>query len=176
MRTIPEKETLDTEFKSDFKCYPDHDLIEEIIGMSNTAGGFLFLGVEDDGMVTGVHKKHKDSIGVMALIANSTVPPISVRAEIITEENLDVLKIEVPRSRGVVSTASGKILRRRLKFDGSPEVIPMYSYEIPSRLAELGMLDYSAQPLAGATLDDLERGLLYMEDPGRIIQSLQAEM
>ena len=52
----------------------------------------------------------------------------------------------------------------------------MYSYEIPSRLAELGMLDYSAQPLAGAKLDDLERGLLYMEDPGRIIQSLQAEM
>lgn len=92
----------------------------------------------------------------MALIANCTVPPISVRAEIITEENLDVLKIEVPRSRGVVSTASGKILRRRLKFDGSPEVIPMYSYEIPSRLAELGMLDYSAQPLAGATLDDLD--------------------
>ena len=89
---------------------------------------------------------------------------------------MDVLKIEVPRSRGVVSTASGKILRRRLKFDGSPEVIPMYSYEIPSRLAELGMLDYSAQPLAGAKLDDLERGLLYMEDPGRIIQSLQAEM
>ena len=32
----------------------------------------------------------------------------------------------------------------------------MYSYEIPSRLAELGMLDYSAQPLAGATLDDLD--------------------
>ena len=91
---IPEKKTLDTEFKSDFKCYPDHDLIEEIIGMSNTAGGFLFLGVEDDGMITGVHKKHKDSIGVMALIANCTVPPISVRAEIITEENLDVLKID----------------------------------------------------------------------------------
>ncbi|MCD8018688.1 MAG: AAA family ATPase [Clostridiales bacterium] len=67
-----------------------------------------------------------------------------------------MLKIEVPRSRGVVSTASGKILRRRLKIDGSPEVIPMYSYEIPSRLSELGMLDYSAQPLAGSTLDDLD--------------------
>lgn len=47
-------------------------------------------------------------------------------------------------------------MRRRIKLDGSPEVIPMYSYEIPSRLAELGMLDYSAQPLAGATLDDLD--------------------
>jgi len=156
MRTIPEDESLDIEFKSDLKCYPDHDLIEEIVGMANTVGGFLFLGVEDDGTITGVHKKHKDAIGVTALISNNTVPPIAVRAEIITEEKKDVLKIEVPRSRGVVSTTSGKILRRRLKLDGSPEVIPMYSYEIPSRLTELGMLDYSAQPLAGATLDDLD--------------------
>ena len=156
MRTIPTVESLETEFKSDIKCYPDHDLIEEIVGMTNTVGGILFLGVEDDGTVTGVHTKHKDAVGVAALIANSTVPPIAVRAEVITEEDIEVLKIEIPRSRGVTSTASGKILRRRLKLDGSPEVVPMYSYEIPSRLAELGMLDYSAQPLAGATLDDLD--------------------
>ncbi|MGN1050188.1 MAG: RNA-binding domain-containing protein [Selenomonadaceae bacterium] len=156
MRTIPVVESLEVEFKSDLKCYPDHDLIEEIVGMTNTIGGVLFLGVEDDGTITGVHKKHKDAIGVTAHIANSTVPPVTVRAEIITEEEKDILKIEIPRSRGVISTASGKILRRRIKFDGLPEVIPMYSYEIPSKLAELGMLDYSAQPLAGAALDDLD--------------------
>ena len=156
MRTVPTREMLDVEFKSDVKCYSDHDLIEEIVGMANTVGGILYLGVEDDGTITGIHKKHKDAIGVTALIANSTVPPISVRAEIITEEDRDILKIEIPRSRGVVSTTSGKILRRRLKLDGSPEVIPMYPYEIPSRLSELGMLDYSAQPLPGATLEDFD--------------------
>lgn len=157
MRTIPEAESLDIEFKSDVKCYPDHDLIEEIVGMTNTVGGVLYLGVEDNGDITGVHEKHKDVVGVVALIANSTVPPILARAEIIAEEEHDILKIEIPRSRGVVSTASGKILRRRLKLDGTPEVVPMYSYEIPSRLAELGMLDYSAQPVAGATSDDLDQ-------------------
>ena len=155
MRTIPTKETLEIEFKSDVKCYPDHDLIEEIVGMANTVGGNLYLGVEDDGSITGVHKKHKDAVGVTALIANNTVPPIAVRAEIITEEK-DILKIEVPRSRAIVSTSSGKILRRRLKMDGTPEVVPMYSYEIPSRLSELGLLDFSAQPLPGATLKDLD--------------------
>ena len=155
MRTIPNAETLDIEFKSDIKPYPDRDLIDEIVGMTNTIGGTLYLGVEDDGSVTGVDKKHRDAIGVAALIANNTVPPIAVRAEVITEGK-DVLKIEIPRSRGVVSTSSGRILRRRLKLDGTPEVIPMYPYEIPSRLAELGMLDYSAQPLAGAVLDDLD--------------------
>ena len=155
MRTIPTKETLEIEFKSDVKSYPDRDLVEEIVGMTNTVGGVLFLGVEDDGTITGIQKKHKDAVGVTALIANSTVPPISVRAEVIKEEK-EVLKIEIPRSRGVVSTSSGKILRRRLKLDGAPEVIPMYSYEIPSRLSELGLLDFSAQPLAGAVLEDLD--------------------
>ena len=156
MRTIPNTETLDVEFKSDLKCYPDHDLIEEIVGMTNTIGGVLYLGVEDDGTITGVHKKHNDAVGVTALIANNTVPPISVRAEVIYEESHNILKIEIPRSRGVVATTWGKILRRRLKLDGSPEAIPMYPYEIPSRLSELGMLDYSAQPLDGATIDDLD--------------------
>ena len=156
MRTIPNKETLEVEFKSDLKCYPDHDLIEEIVGMTNTVGGVLYLGVEDNGAITGVQKKYKDAVGVTALIANNTVPPISVRAEVIYEELQYVLKIEIPRSRGVVATASGKMLRRRLKIDGTPEVIPMYPYEIPSRLSELGMLDYSAQHLAGATIDDLD--------------------
>ena len=156
MRTIPYKETLEIEFKSDEKLYPDRDLIEEIVGMANTAGGALYLGVEDNGDITGVHKKHKDAIGVTALIANSTVPPIAVRAEVINEENDDVLRIEVPRSRSIVATSSGKILRRRIKADGSPEVIPMYPYEIPSRLSELGLLDFSAQPLPGATVEDLD--------------------
>ena len=156
MRTIPFTEGLETEFKSDIKCYPDHDLVEEVVGMANTIGGTIYLGVEDDGVITGIHKNHRDAIGAAALIANNTVPPIATRTEIIKEENKDVLKIEVPRSRGVVSTSSGKMLRRRLKLDGTPELIPMYPYEIPSRLSELGMLDFSAQPLPGATLNDLD--------------------
>ena len=156
MRTIPMKEDLIVEFKSDVKGYSDSDLVDEIVGMTNTKGGDLYLGVEDDGTITGVNKKHKDPIGVTALIANSTVPSVSVRAEVIRENNNDVLKIEIPVSRTVVSTSSGKMLRRRLKADGAPEVIPMFSYEIAGRLSELSLLDFSAQPLSGATMNDLD--------------------
>lgn len=156
MRTIPVKESLEVEFKSDIKKYSDADLIDEIVGMANTKGGVLYLGVEDDGEITGVHPKHRDAIGVTALIANSTVPSVSVRAEIITEAEKDILKVEIPVSRTVVSTSSGKMLRRRLKADGSPEIIPMYSYEIVTRLSELALLDFSAGPLAGATVGDFD--------------------
>ncbi|MCR5147445.1 MAG: putative DNA binding domain-containing protein [Eubacterium sp.] len=156
MRIIPYKEDLVIEFKSDIKRYPDSELIDEIVGMANTKGGTLYLGVEDDGQITGVNKVHKDAIGVTALIANNTVPSVSVRADIITEDGKDVLKIEIPISRTVVSTRSGKMLKRRLKADGSPEVIPMFSYEIVTRLSELALLDFSAGPLAGATVDDFD--------------------
>ena len=70
MRTIPYKEDLITEFKSDLKRYPDNDLIDEIVGMANTKGGNLYLGVEDDGQITGVNKIHKDAIGVTALVGS----------------------------------------------------------------------------------------------------------
>ena len=104
MRTIPIKESLTIEFKSDKKKYSDADLVDEIVGMTNTKGGTLYLGVEDNGEVTGVHPKHKDAIGVTALIANSTVPSVSVRAEVITEEEKDVLKIEIPVCITKIST------------------------------------------------------------------------
>lgn len=156
MRNIPEKETLTIEFKSDLKKLHDNDLIDAVIGMTNTKGGVLFLGVEDNGAITGLHKQHTDEIGVTALIANKTVPSVAVRAEIITEEEKNVLKIEIPMSKTIVASSDGKILRRRLKMDGMPENVPMYPYEINTRLSELSLLDYSAQILCGATCEDFD--------------------
>lgn len=153
---LPKKETLEIEFKSDVKRYPDKDIIEAVSAMANTNGGILYLGVEDNGIVTGLHKSHMDAIGLVALIANNTIPSVSVRAEIIIENQHNVMKIATPMGRAVVSTSSGKILKRRLKLDGSPEAVPMYAYEITSRLSELSLLDVSAQPIAGATLDDFD--------------------
>lgn len=156
MRTIPKKETLTVEFKSDQAGYSDSDLIDEIVGMTNTQGGDLYLGVEDNGEITGVRKKRQDPIGAVALIANRTIPSVSARAEIIEEEGNSVLKLEIPKSRTIVATTDGKILKRRLKLDGTPENVPFYPYEIPGRLSELSLLDYSGQTIQDATIDDLD--------------------
>lgn len=156
MRNIPQKESLTIEFKSDVAGLDESELISEIVGMANTEGGTLYLGVEDDGAITGVNKKHRDPIGAMALIANKTVPSVAVRAEIIYEEEFEILQIQIPMSRTIVATSDGKIQRRRLKLDGTPENVPMYPYEIPSRLSALNLLDYSAQILNGATIEDLD--------------------
>lgn len=155
-RIIPLQETLTVEFKSDLKKYPDSEIFDVVVAFANTEGGTLYLGVEDDGQITGVHESHKNPITLSAFIANNTIPPVSIRAEIIEEEQ-PVLQITVPKSyNGLTATVSGKILRRRLKADGQPENIPMYPSEIATRLSDLRLLDYSTLPLAEAAVDDFD--------------------
>ena len=150
------KETLSIEFKSDLKRLPDDDLLDAVVALANSDGGTVYLGVEDDGTPTGIDKVHQDAVGLSAMIANRTVPPVSARAQIVGTEKTPVMQIDVPKSRSVVSTKSGKVLRRRMKVDGTPESVPMYPYEIATRLSDLGRLDFSAQPVPDATRDDFD--------------------
>lgn len=162
MCELPKKETLTVEFKSDRgKGYSDEGLVDEIVGMTNTEGGTLYLGIEDDGRVSGIVKHHQDPIGLAALIANRTRPSLSVRTEILYSDDLPVMAISIPKSYSVIATVSGKILKRRLKVDGSPEVIPMYPYEIYTRLSDLRKLDFSAQPIQDGTAEDLDPNQLF---------------
>lgn len=154
-RIIPERETMEIEFKSDVKKLSDSDLIDAIVAFANTHGGDLYLGVEDDGTVTGLHEQHRDVTQLSAFIANRTVPPISVRIEYLHGE-CPALLIHVPKSRSIVASSAGKIQRRRLKADGTPENVPMYPHEINSRLSTLSLLDFSAQPVPGAQYQDLD--------------------
>ena len=152
---LPIKETMEIEFKSDVKKLNDADLIDAVVAFANTFGGNVYLGIEDNGEVTGLHEQHRDITQLAALIANRTVPPVSVRLEILPAER-PVLLIQVPKSRSVVAASNGKIQRRRLKADGTPENIPMYPFEITTRLSELSLLDFSAQPVPGACYEDID--------------------
>lgn len=154
---LPEKETLEIEFKSDLKKLSDTDLIDAVVAFANTSGGDIYLGVEDDGTPTGVHESHKDYTQLAAFIANRTVPPISVQAEpVYSDDGIMILLIHVPKNRSIVSSSSGKMQRRRIKGDGTPENIPLYPHEITTRLSELSLLDFSAQPVPGAQYQDLD--------------------
>lgn len=155
---VPQRETLEIEFKSDLKKLNDSDLIDAIVALANTNGGDLYLGVEDDGSITGIHETHKDFTKLAAFIANRTVPPISVQIEPVfsKDKSTVVLIIHVSKSRSIVASSSGKIQRRRIKGDGTPENVPLYPHEITTRLSELSLLDFSAQPVPGAKYQDLD--------------------
>lgn len=155
MHILAKGETLTVEFKSDAKGLPDRDLVAAVVALANTEGGLLLLGVEDDGTVTGLRPNHENAAGLAALIANRTSPPIAVRAEVIDWDDKKVLSIEVPKSRGIVSTSDGLLLRRRLLASGRPEAVPFYPHEFIQRQSAMGLVDPSATPLTSLSVEDL---------------------
>lgn len=153
-------ENLTVEFKSDQKPLPDRELVAAVVALANTEGGELFLGVEDDGKVTGLHANHRETAGMAALIANRTIPPLSVRIEVLEDSGMQVARIRVPKSRQLVSTAEGLLQRRRLLANGRPEAVPFYPHEFLQRQAAMGQADPSAMAmplLSVEALNPLER-------------------
>lgn len=157
----PSKESMVIEFKSDRKCYALSKLYEDLVGMANTDGGCLYLGVEDNGTPTGVDVQHTNCQFMESTIQDNTVPSLFVHTHIENWDGYKVLAIEVPTSRQLMMTAEGKYLRRRIKRDGTPETVALKPYEILQRLSYIQALDPSSQVVedlpASKALSPLER-------------------
>lgn len=157
---LQQGESLTTEFKSDQKCLPDKDLVSAVVALANTQGGDLLLGVEDNGTPTGLHPNHLDVRGIIPLIANRTIPSITVRIEPYDFPQGSIVRIRVPKSPSLVMTSDGLVVRRRLKLDGSPEAVPMPPHEIMQRQSSMGLVDPSAlvlEDISENELDPLQR-------------------
>jgi ATP-dependent DNA helicase RecG len=156
---IKQGETLTVEFKRD-NPLSDRELVEAVVALANTEGGILLLGVEDDGAVSGLHKTHTDIFGIPPLVANKTIPSISVRAERREVDGHVCALIQVPKSHQPVSTSEGLLQRRRIKLDGSPEAVPFYPHEFIQRQSSMGLIDPSAillENISQEQLDPLQR-------------------
>lgn len=155
-KLIQEGESLTLEFKSDLKSLPDRDLVAAVVSLTNTDGGDLLLGVEDDGKITGLHSNHLNLSGIPSLVANKTNPAVSVRVERYELDNNSIARISVPKSRQLVSTSDGLLLRRRLKLDGTPEAVPFYPHEFIQRQSSMGIVDPSAMILEDINIKQLD--------------------
>ncbi len=155
-KLILQGESLSLEFKSDQKCLSDRDLVATVVSLANTEGGDLLLGVEDNGAITGLHANHLNISSVAALIANKTNPAISVRAEQYKVQGKFIARIIIPKSRQLVSTSEGLLLRRRLKLDGTPEAVPFYPHEFIQRQSSMGLVDPSAMVLEEVDANQLD--------------------
>ena len=161
---ISQGESLNIEFKGEHrKLLSDHDLLEAVVCMANRPDDkacYLFIGVEDDGRITGARPRHEagktDPVRLQALIANRTRPSISIRVMVLELSNIPVIVIEIPRSRSPVATSEGKFLRRALGGDGKPACIPYLFHEMQAHQADRGVLDYSALVVPGVSWNDLD--------------------
>ena len=135
---IDRGETLDVEFKGEQKRHlNDADLIEAVVCLANRSGeesGWLLVGVEDDGTVTGAKPRHPggktDPTQVQALITNRTRPSLSCHSSMLEIDEKPVLVIEVPHSRTPVGTSDGKYIHRVIGGKGSPECKPLHFHEM----------------------------------------------
>ena len=161
---ISRGETLNVEFKGE-RSGPlnDRDLVEAVVCLANRLDhewGYLFVGVEDDGSITGSRSRHGDSgtdpSRVEALVGSRTRPSLSCRAELVTVLDKPTLVLQVPKSVSPVATSDGRYLRRTLDGRGKPECVPFLFHEMQSRRPDFSGAEYLALPVPSATWDDLD--------------------
>ncbi len=102
-RLIAGGETLAVEFKGEERMpLNDRDLVEVVVCLANRSGrepGYLLIGVEDDGRLTGARPRHGDITDphkLAALIANRTRQSLAVQVQTVCIEGRTVLVIEIP--------------------------------------------------------------------------------
>ena len=152
-------ENLTVEFKSDRQQLSDNDIYENIVALANTEGGRLIIGVEDDGKITGAkprHGKETDPLKLQSAIFNNTVSHINTRISCFLIDEKGLIAIEVDACPEICATSTGKSLRRVIGPDGKPQVLPFFPHEHRSRRVDLGLLDFSSQPVEGSSFEDLD--------------------
>jgi ATP-dependent DNA helicase RecG len=156
-------ETPDVEFKGEeVRRLSDAELVEAAVCLANRSGdrsGWLLVGVEDDGRVTGARPRHEtgtDPVRVQALISNRTRPSLTPRVETFDLSGRVVIVVEVPPARSPVGTTDGKYVRRAIGGDGRPACIPFMFHEMQAHQADRGALDYSALRVPGIRWGDLD--------------------
>lgn len=157
-------EALGVEFKGEeVRPVSDQELVDAVVCLANRPGddpGWLLIGVEDDGRITGARPRHDagntDPLRLQALIANRTRPTLTTRVETVALDDVTIVVVEVPVARSPVGTTDGRYLRRALGGDGKPACVPFHFHEMLTRQADRGLLDYSALVVPDVSWDDLD--------------------
>lgn len=92
---LPSYENQYIEFKSeDIRAA---DLADEMIAFANSEGGDIWIGIEDDGSVSGVSKSYEED--VMNIARTSCIPPLFVEYEDVQTDGKQVARITIPKGQ-----------------------------------------------------------------------------
>jgi len=158
-------ESSTVEFKRKFTT--PEKIAREIIAFANTVGGFLIIGVDDDGSICGV-KSEKEQVGQLEVATSAIVPVLEVGIEIVEIANMDVVVVSVPNSSNkphrYVSDDPNEPIHARKAYIRQGESSVAASKEMTKVLAGQSAL---AAPIT-LSIGDRERRLFtYLESHGR---------
>ena len=153
MQILSQGEDSKNQFKKDVNNI--NALAQEIIAFSNTLGGKIFVGVDDDGTITGLSSK--DIHRINQLLSNAASqnirPAVNPLTEIIMVGDSRVLIIEVPKGinkpyqdkNGTIWVKSGADKRKATSRE-----------EIQRLFQASGMVHADVMPVEGMTVSDLD--------------------
>lgn len=134
----------------DFLSEPDPEAMAEIlVAFANTDGGTLVLGMDREGQPVGVDPQEAEDALARALARCR--PPVATRWEQMEWEGRTLVLLHVPRSPDLHSLADGRVLIRR-----GAENRPLEGREIQQLAATKSAGDHEAEPVLGATREDLD--------------------
>lgn len=116
---IKKGEGLKVEFKQARSSVPS-DMFETIVSFSNTEGGYLFLGVQDDGVITGIDEEHINKILKNIVSSINSIdcinPPLYLQPTPVEIDGKWIIKIYIPVS-SQVHNHKGHIYIREFESD-----------------------------------------------------------
>ncbi len=135
------------------------DIAETLVSFANADGGELFVGVEDDGTISGIQYKE----GQFAMLSESykthihhdTPLPSPIVARI-NHEGVTVLYFQVPKStQRVHLTSDGRCLQR-FDRENRPVAVEQIQYNRQEQISR----EYDRTFIDGASLQDLDRAAI----------------
>lgn len=156
---IAKGETITVEFKSWVKAESMKDrinlVVPELIAFANNKGGTVYLGIEDNGEVTGCPEKYNLQ-NICEAIYDKTRPPMFADVEEIDYEGQKVIGISVVPDGNTYATTDGRCLKRLGKNSK-----PYYPAEMSHIYSTTQTPDFSGQVIAESSINDIDRMVVY---------------
>ncbi len=147
--------------------------VDELVAFANAKGGTVYMGVEDDGTVTGC--TGYDTQKIMESIYDRTRPALFTDIEVIKYKGKDVLAVKVERDGTTYAVSDGRCLKRLGRSSK-----PYYPDEMSNKYSSTQNPDFSAQILADSTIEDVNileiynlKEKLKMRDPKSSLPELE---
>ena len=172
LNIINKGEGLNTEFKLAANAVPN-DMYETVVSFSNTDGGTVLLGVDDDAMITGIDKSQKnkmlkDLVSALNAIDNIN-PPLFLQPFPIEIEEKLMIVLQVPVS-SQVHKHKGRIYIRQFESDIDITETQKQVSELYQRKSNVFTEN---QIIPNLTIDDLDE--VVFEKARQLIRSYQSD-
>ena len=158
-KIIEQGETATVEFKSWVKAVSMRErinlVVPELIAFANYKGGTVYLGIEDDGTVTGCSGKY-DIQNICESIYDKTRPPMFTDIEEIEYAGKKIIAVSVASDGKTYATTDGRCLKRLGKNSK-----PYYPDEMSHIYSTSQTPDFSSQIVAESSVDDINLMVVY---------------